>query len=596
MAEYNVIKSRAGSVLGAHTILKIDHWNPTGQLKTILAGAPNFRQIPETNIYASAQPTLSALKSIIGMLHESLQPDERVVWINVREEPVIYIDDEPYVLRDRYATLRNIRSYSGINAERLEMMEQRLKEDTLSESTMYNNRLLIHCEVSSKVICPTWVSIEKDSDILTLNEIFTDLKTTFPSLVYRRLPITAEEAFEPEHIDEIMNLIMMNASKKSHIIINCQMGASRSTFGAVVANLISIWRHSVRAKLLSQPVCRPGERMLHYRIIHSILRVIKNGLAAKEVVDRVIYNAAALVNLRDCIERYRRDAESASDPNEARRALRKGIVALKRYALLILFQGYLDSVSPDENCSDLHSFSAWFARHQEFKTLFSELDRKGIGVEVLNEEHDVSPVGMAVRSADILDVVRHRRGQVLAAMTILKFDHFPGCQKMSLPERVEGAPNFRKVILDETVSVHGLAMPTKQGFINALKRIGKAVFWCCLREEPVIYVKGLPYVLRITKDPVTNLEMTGIVSERVEQVEARLKADILAELDRFEGRLLLHEEDAGTGKIVPVWEVVTGDQVETTMEIIESLRRNGHPIVYARVPMYPCPKIDLCLY
>lgn len=596
MAEYNVIKSRAGSVLGAHTILKIDHWNPTGQLKTILAGAPNFRQIPETNIYASAQPTLSALKSIIGMLHESLQPDERVVWINVREEPVIYIDDEPYVLRDRYATLRNIRSYSGINAERLEMMEQRLKEDTLSESTMYNNRLLIHCEVSSKVICPTWVSIEKDSDILTLNEIFTDLKTSFPSLVYRRLPITAEEAFEPEHIDEIMNLIMMNASKKSHIIINCQMGASRSTFGAVVANLISIWRHSVRAKLLSQPVCRPGERMLHYRIIHSILRVIKNGLAAKEVVDRVIYNAAAMVNLRDCIERYRRDAEGASDPNESRRALRKGIVALKRYALLILFQGYLDSVSPDENCSDLHSFSAWFARHQEFKTLFSELDRKGIGVEVLNEEHDVSPVGMTVRSADILDVVRHRRGQVLAAMTILKFDHFPGCQKMSLPERVEGAPNFRKVILDETVSVHGLAMPTKQGFINTLKRIGKAVFWCCLREEPVIYVKGLPYVLRITKDPVTNLEMTGIVSERVEQMEARLKADILAELDRFEGRLLLHEEDAGTGKIVPVWEVVTGDQVETTMEIVESLQRNGHPIVYARVPMYSCPKIDLCLY
>lgn len=585
MAEYNVIKSRAGSVLGAHTILKIDHWNPTGRLKTVLTGAPNFRQIPETNIYASAQPTLSALRSIVGMLHERLLAGERIVWINAREEPVIYIDDEPYVLRDRYATLRNIRSYSGINAARLEMMEQRLKEDILNESNTYNNRLLVHCETASEVICPTWVSLERDSDVLTLNEIFADLKTVFPSLIYRRLPMTAEEAFEPEHIDDIMELILMHAGKKSHIIINCQMGASRSTFGAVVANLIGIWRHDVGSQLLSRPV-KANATVLHYRIIHSILRVIRNGLAAKEIVDRVIDNAAAMVNLRDCIDRYRRDAESASDPNESRRALRKGITALKRYALLILFQGYLDSVRPDKTFSDLDSFSAWFARHQEFKTLFSELDRNGIGVEVLNEEHEIGPAMALVPSADVLEVVRHRRGQVLAAMTILKFDHFPGCQKMSLPERVDGAPNYREIVLDETVSVHGLAMPTKKGFVNILKRIGKPAYWCCLREEPVIYIKGLPYVLRITKDPVTNLEMTGIVSERVELIESRLKADILSELERFKGRLLLHEEDAGTGKMVAVWEMVAPEEVETTVEIVEHLQTSGLPIVYSRVPMY----------
>ena len=34
---------------------------------------------------------------------------------------------------------------------------------------------------------------------------------------------------------------------------------------------------------------------------------------------------------------------------------------------------------------------------------------------------------------------------VLAKHTFLKSDHFPGCQKMSLKDRIEGAPNFRQI-------------------------------------------------------------------------------------------------------------------------------------------------------
>lgn len=624
IAEYNVIKSRAGSVLSAHTILKIDHWNTQGTVQSMLSGAPNFRQLARHNIYASAQPTLTAMRTIVGMMSQcdegcTLMP---VCWVNVREEPVIYIDDEPYVLRDRYATLRNIKSYSGINGRRLEQMESRLKEDILNEAATYHNRLLVHCESASQSIFPTWVNIEQESDVETLEEIFQRIKESFPGLVYCRLPMTAEEPPEPEDFDALLTLISQFKGR-CHLVFNCQMGASRSTMGCVIAGLVINHLEGIQNE--GQVVNKHS--LLHYQTIHSILRVIPDGLMCKAIVDRLIDEAGAVVNLRDCIEKYRQAAATASDPNECRLALRKGIAALKRYALLILFQGYLVDVKAQGD----ETFVAWLDRHEEFRTLFQELDRKGNGVEVLNEQHAIEPCHGVACQSDVEEVVRHRRGQVLAPMTILKFDHFPGCQKISLTERIEGAPNFRQLTIadlgeriedvisseeslnenpfsynyyessskssmssngngrsNDSISVYGLAMPTKQGLVNAIERIGKkSVFWCCLREEPVIYVKGRPYVLRIVKDPVNNLEMTGIVSERVELMEERLKMDTLAELELFNGKLLLHEEDASTGRIAPIWEVVHPDQVQTTAEVMEAVIKQGHyNIKYARVPMY----------
>jgi hypothetical protein len=47
--------------------------------------------------------------------------------------------------------------------------------------------------------------------------------------------------------------------------------------------------------------------------------------------------------------------------------------------------------------------------------------------------------------ADMDAVVSARSGEVLGRSTILKSDHFPGCQNTNLPEKIEGAPNFREV-------------------------------------------------------------------------------------------------------------------------------------------------------
>jgi hypothetical protein len=93
-------------------------------------------------------------------------------------------------------------------------------------------------------------------------------------------------------------------------------------------------------------------------------------------------------------------------------------------------------------------------------------------------------------------------------------------------------------------------MPTKDAIRKVLMKVGggpqgsRKLIWTSLREEPVIYVNGRPYVLRLFPDPLRNLEATGIARERVEAMELQMKKDLIAEIKDFGGRVLLHEEQA----------------------------------------------------
>lgn len=60
--------------------------------------------------------------------------------------------------------------------------------------------------------------------------------------------------------------------------------------------------------------------------------------------------------------------------------------------------------------------------------------------------------------------------------------------------------------------------------------------------------------------------MQGIERARVEQMEARLKEDILREADRYEGAVMVNHETE-SGEVVDVWEQVTAASVRTPLEV-----------------------------
>lgn len=57
-----------------------------------------------------------------------------MLWTNLREEPFVYINDSPYVIRDVQHPLQSSKAFSGITAARLEAIEDRLVADVKNRS------------------------------------------------------------------------------------------------------------------------------------------------------------------------------------------------------------------------------------------------------------------------------------------------------------------------------------------------------------------------------------------------------------------------------------------------------------------------------
>jgi hypothetical protein len=104
---------------------------------------------------------------------------------------------------------------------------------------------------------------------------------------------------------------------------------------------------------------------------------------------------------------------------------------------------------------------------------------------------------------------------------------------------------------------------------------------------------GRPYVLRDASHPLTSLTLSDRASN-LEDIERRLKLDILAEAKRYGGLILTHDELAG-GEIMPTWVSVDEGSIRTPKEVWEDVRREGWRVAYHRIPVAPDRPIEVRL-
>lgn len=94
-------------------ILKQDQWTASaeGQESTI-RGAINFRRVPNSSLYALSQPSQDGIDRVLETVRNDMKDvDGQMTWINLREEPLIYVNGTPYVLRlesVRYVTFPSL--------------------------------------------------------------------------------------------------------------------------------------------------------------------------------------------------------------------------------------------------------------------------------------------------------------------------------------------------------------------------------------------------------------------------------------------------------------------------------------------------------
>ncbi|KAG8953141.1 hypothetical protein FRC04_003089 [Tulasnella sp. 424] len=609
----HVVKNRSGIVLREGTLLKSDMWHAESQrVENGVRGAINFRNVPGTNIYCLGNEAIGIVLERITQAHPGA---DSVVWITLREEPLVYVNGAPYCLRLEASSLRNMKDYGGISASRLEILEDRLKSDVIAELNTFGQRLLLHSENSEGTIIPVWEDVESDQ-VAAPKEVMSQHNF---SLQYHRIPITSENPPDFSDISDLMDVVLRTGSERGVIIINCQLGRGRSTLTSILILLIQRWLHAHDRPKLSRSLSRysvtdyepesavKGPTRQSYQVINNVLRVIRNGLKVKEAVDDAIDQCGDVYNLRDSIETFRILAEEATDPRQKRQYYQRGLANLKRYFELIIFQAYLESTPPD-TIRTIETFESYVKKQPVFKTFENEMKADGVLSLKRLERMDVAE-GIALPD-EIAQTVANRSGNILSASTILKSDFFSNLQKMSLPERIEGAANFREIPLlvplpeemwaplpgltekVKKMTVVGTGMPQTDGARRVLARLGatngsgRKVYWTSLREEPVIYVAGRPHVLRLVDRPLQNVEATGITTDVVESMENRLRRDVQREIRSNDGRILLHDEvedSPGKFTITAQWERVEMGDVMTPRDLFDLMVKEGYQVDYTRV-------------
>lgn len=74
-----------------------------------MRGAINFRNIPGTQIYALGQPTADAVDEVVNRVKNAHPTAKKILWIALREEPIVYVNGAPYCLRRERFSLRNMK-------------------------------------------------------------------------------------------------------------------------------------------------------------------------------------------------------------------------------------------------------------------------------------------------------------------------------------------------------------------------------------------------------------------------------------------------------------------------------------------------------
>jgi hypothetical protein len=117
----------------------------------------------------------------------------KIIWVSLREEPIIYINGKPHVLRNLKSPLSNI-IHTGINKARVEELEERLKKDIMKESNDYNEKFLVFDEHEDFSIYGYWEDLSNDLGVLTAKDVYDIIKNYGYNCLYHRLPITDEQA------------------------------------------------------------------------------------------------------------------------------------------------------------------------------------------------------------------------------------------------------------------------------------------------------------------------------------------------------------------------------------------------------------------
>jgi len=388
----------------------LDHFEKIQKLPDKVDGVPNFRRVPGYKVFCCGQPTQEGfVKAIEKAIGDKWPKDAPIIWLNMRQEPIVYIDGKPVCARPpnkigEYAELGDV-TRASIKADEEEFVK------VLKNRAEGNGGKLKVSDVFKKE------SEIEAKEIVSLHDVIEGLKGTFPGLTHNRIPICNSASPLEGDFDTLCGALL-GTNVNCPVIVNCQVGLSRSTTGCVSACLFREFQLSASFEGLVETV--PGVnlellRMDNYELskdkdalFRGEFEVVKElvaaipgageGEAAKRECDKVIDKngpapkGTGIKQLRENIAESKLSYEIMDDAAQA--FLKTKIMDnIQKYFYLICFTGYLREQSklgkegsseeerkafaltggkvstPTENLKLAKGFVAWMDEHAALRQI-----------------------------------------------------------------------------------------------------------------------------------------------------------------------------------------------------------------------------------
>merc|ERR1711936_1273932 len=227
---------------------------------------------------------------------ETYPKDGKIIWLNLRQEPNVYINGEPICARPpnkigEYAELGNV-SRDSVKEDELEFFDvckARIEENAGKLEVVDINKVEKEIEVQK---------------IDTLSEVIEKLKKKFPGLIHMRIPVCNSASPLESDFDILCNTLVGSAIN-TPIIVNDQVGLSRATTGCVASCLFKEFQISASFDGLVMTVPGMNVDLLkmdrynmdmskdplfrgEFECVKELLATLIDGEAAKNTCDKVI--------------------------------------------------------------------------------------------------------------------------------------------------------------------------------------------------------------------------------------------------------------------------------------------------------------------
>ncbi|KAF0697898.1 Aste57867_11430 [Aphanomyces stellatus] len=365
-----------------HAVVKYDHFPGIVRLpQTMGPTVINYRRVGQSCVFGTAQCYEAGLQQVAEHLHHTLH-FKNIIWLNMREEVVLYVGGKPYAIRYPPKFGENV-ELPGIEVSELAAIEAQFRDDTIAKVQQNNGLFLYWIQEANIPDEEQMAYIDPQRDVKTLVDVYAKISKHVP-VRYARIPVSDETAPEEKDMDDIVRLIaptfVAEAAKgnvdDTAVVCNCQMGRGRTTTAMVCVYMLKLALTKQATVYMAvaksyQSYAKSG----NYFLIQSLLKVLVNGAESKALADYAIDQCEHLQNLRECIAQCRDlTKERNITPEKQSFYMHRAVNYLERYFYLICFASYvLEQSATMDNGKFAVLFVSWMVERYG-PTLYALLD------------------------------------------------------------------------------------------------------------------------------------------------------------------------------------------------------------------------------